>query len=61
MLELFAFKCLTKLPVCCCNTVRCEGSSIASSHLERQGLSYKIDVGLPVLSPVPCHRYPSCF
>lgn len=60
-LELFSLIYLTKLPVCWSNIVWCECFPVTGGHLKRQRLPCKIDVGLPVLAPVSCHRYPSCF
>lgn len=59
MLELFPIKCLTKLPVCRSNVIRCEGSSTTDGYLKGKRLPFKIDIALPVLSPVPGHRYPT--
>lgn len=56
MLELFPFECLTELPARRSHIVRCEGSSVAGGHLERERLSSKVDAALPILAPVSRHR-----
>lgn len=61
LLELFPFKRLTKLPLRWCNTVRRNRPSGTRCYLKRKWLSHKINVAVPVLSPVPRHWHPPCF
>ena len=61
LLELFSFIRLTKLPICWSNTVRCKCPAATGCYLKRKWLPYKIDIALPVLSPVSRHRYPPRF
>jgi len=60
ILKLFSFKCLSEHPLCRCYIVRCDCFSTADCYLKRQRLVLKVDIAMPVLSPVPSHWYPPC-
>lgn len=60
ILKLFSFKCLSWNPLCGCYIVECECFSTTDCYLKGQRLVLKVDIAMPVLSPVPCHWYPSC-
>jgi hypothetical protein len=59
--ELLSRVGLAKRPVRGSHIVGDHRSSVAGCDLERQDLTIKVRVALPVLSPVPGHGLPTCF